>query len=83
MVRETLAQVFSCEFCEISKNTFSSEHLLRLLLLILSSTENTTVKIGDSLIKTSNTKKFLGTHFDNSLSLGLHLSEQAKRSVGK
>ena len=25
--KETLAQVFSCEFCEISKNTFSTEHL--------------------------------------------------------
>ena len=25
--KETLAQVFSCEFCEISKNTFSAEHL--------------------------------------------------------
>ena len=25
--KETLAQVFSCEFCEISKNTFSVEHL--------------------------------------------------------
>ena len=25
--REALAQVFSCEFCEISKNTFSTEHL--------------------------------------------------------
>ena len=24
---ETLAQVFSCEFCEISKNTFFTEHL--------------------------------------------------------
>ena len=24
--RETLAQVFSCEFCKISKNTFSAEH---------------------------------------------------------
>ena len=23
----SLAQVFSCEFCEISKNTFSTEHL--------------------------------------------------------
>ena len=29
--KETLAQVFSCEFCEISKNTFFTEHL-RLLL---------------------------------------------------
>ena len=30
--RETLAQVFSCEFCEIFKNTFLTEHLGRLLL---------------------------------------------------
>ena len=26
-VAETLAQVFSCEFCQISKNTFFTEHL--------------------------------------------------------
>ena len=25
--KETLAQVFSCEFCEISKKTFFTEHL--------------------------------------------------------
>ena len=25
--KETLTQVFSCEFCEISKNTFSTQHL--------------------------------------------------------
>ena len=25
--KESLAQVFSCEFCEISKNTFFTEHL--------------------------------------------------------
>ena len=25
--KETLAQVFSCEFCEISKSTFFTEHL--------------------------------------------------------
>ena len=25
--KETLAQVFSCEFCEISETTFSTEHL--------------------------------------------------------
>ena len=25
--KKTLAQVFSCEFCEISKNTFVTEHL--------------------------------------------------------
>ena len=27
MKKETLAQVFSCEFCEISKNTLFTEHL--------------------------------------------------------
>ena len=25
--KETLTQVFSCEFCDISKNAFSTEHL--------------------------------------------------------
>ena len=25
--KETLAQVFSCEFCEISKNSFFTEHI--------------------------------------------------------
>ena len=25
--KETIAQVFSCEFCEISKNIFFTEHL--------------------------------------------------------
>ena len=30
--KETLPQVFSCEFCEISKNTFSTEHLQTTLL---------------------------------------------------
>ena len=30
--KETLAQVFSCEFCEISKNTLFTEHLWWLLL---------------------------------------------------
>ena len=27
IIKETLAQVFSCEFCEISKNAFFTEHL--------------------------------------------------------
>ena len=42
--KETLAQVFSCEFCEISKNTSFTEHLRgtasELLLLFLSELEN-------------------------------------------
>ena len=28
MKKETLARVFSCEFCEISKSTFFTEHIL-------------------------------------------------------
>ena len=32
--KESLAQVFFCEFCEISKNTFLTEHLWWLLLYI-------------------------------------------------
>ena len=27
IIKDTLAQVFSCEFCEIFKNTFFTEHL--------------------------------------------------------
>ena len=27
MKKETLIQVFSCEFCEVSKNNFFTEHL--------------------------------------------------------
>ena len=32
LIKETLAQVFSCEFCEISNNTFFTEYSGRLLL---------------------------------------------------
>ena len=39
MKKETLLQVFSCEFCEISKNTFFTENL-RWLLLSLDSFSN-------------------------------------------
>ena len=33
--KETLAQLFSCKFCEIFKNTFSTEHLRWLLLQVV------------------------------------------------
>ena len=33
--KETLAQVFSCEFCKIVKNTFLAEHLRWLLLITI------------------------------------------------
>ena len=32
LLKKLHAQVLSCEFCEISKNTFFTEHLWRLLL---------------------------------------------------
>ena len=35
--KETLAQMFSCKFCEISKNTFFEQHLWRLLFFCESS----------------------------------------------
>ena len=42
---KTLAQVFSCEFCEIFKNTFFTEDLRRLLLFFKTKiTENANVK---------------------------------------
>ena len=34
LLRKRLAQVVSCEFCGISKNTFSTEHLWWLLLIL-------------------------------------------------
>ena len=33
--KETLAQVLSCEFCEISQNIFFTEHLQWLLLAMV------------------------------------------------
>ena len=36
--KETLAQMFSCEFCGISKNTFFSEHLWETASLYLTKT---------------------------------------------
>ena len=38
--KETLAQVFSCEFCKISKNTFLAEHLWATASSNLSLTKN-------------------------------------------
>ena len=41
-LKKTLAQVFSCEFCEISKNTFFIEHLWWLFLyFIIQNLKNT------------------------------------------
>ena len=37
MKKETLAQAFSCEFCEISKNTFFTEHVRWLILTLVDS----------------------------------------------
>ena len=37
MKKESLAQLFSWEFCEISKNTFFTEHLQTTLLFVFMS----------------------------------------------
>ena len=53
--KESLAQVFSCEFCEISKNTFFTEH--RWLLLFLSQIEITCKLLTEiTVLKTINNK---------------------------
>ena len=36
--KETLAQVFSCEFCKISKNTLFTEHLWVTASVLVSAT---------------------------------------------
>ena len=40
MKKETPAQVFSCDFCKISKNTFFKEHLQTIASAYIMSTEN-------------------------------------------
>ena len=51
--KKNLAQVFSCEFCEISKNTFFTEHL-RWLLLHKSNTNPQYYQLTISLIHRTN-----------------------------
>ena len=61
--KETLAQVFSCEFCEISTNTFFTEHLWTTAFLI----QPVTLFLLEMLIN----KKT--RHFDSSLNHQEHL----------
>ena len=53
---ESLAQVFSCEFCKISKNTFVAEHLQGLLLEALTSVYG--ISRPDEFCKKAVVKKF-------------------------
>ena len=45
--KKTLAQMFSCEFCEISKNTFFTEHLQA------TASANMLLKLANSYVSTS------------------------------
>ena len=54
--KETLAQVFSCEFCEISKNIFYKEHL-RITASITNSVSTRETKDQDEYYKTSACEK--------------------------
>ena len=50
-VAETLAVVFSCEFCEISKNTFFTEHLWTTASIIIwISTDIRIVKVNTKFV---------------------------------
>ena len=63
--KETLAQVFSCEFCDISKNTFFTEHLRTTASDCRSSHSQMSFKIG--VLK--NFASFTGKHMRLSLFL--------------
>ena len=54
-VAETLAQVFSCEFCEISKNTFFKEHIRKTASVPL----KTTNEFGESDSQERDSRIFL------------------------
>ena len=41
--KETLAQVFSCEFCEISRNTFITERLWTIASSMFTEKDSTTI----------------------------------------
>ena len=63
--KETLAQVFSCEFCEISKNNFFIEHSWWLLLTLNLSLQ----------VKPINLKYYLAISTANSMYIKVILSK--------
>ena len=57
--KETLAQVFSCEFCEISKNTFFHETpLMAVSLFVTVSFEDTASRAFNVFFKCAHVKSF-------------------------
>ena len=78
--KESLAQVFSCEFCEISKNTIFTEQLRRLLLLVVTHLNINSLRFKfDSLVQkiTGNVGIFMisETKLENSFPEGQFLIE--------
>ena len=63
--KENLAQVFSCEFCEISKNTFFTEHLLVTAFDIVRGVFRTLVNTYDTIhcVKSFHIRSFSGQYF--------------------
>ena len=55
--KETLAQVFSCEFCQISERTFFTEQLWWLLLCLKKCLLNALLLAVDLLVKRKTTSK--------------------------
>ena len=49
LLKKRLAQVFSCEFCEFSKNTFFTEHLWWLLLSLCYSHDHSHASFSENI----------------------------------
>ena len=60
--KETLAQVFSCEFCEISKNTFFTGHLRTTAFEHFQNVFSSIVKTGDNNPSLASFGKLLCIH---------------------
>ena len=71
---ETLGQVLSCEFWEISRTLFPTEHLQWLLLTVW------TLKNYQSYVTLKNECKQLGYYFPNEIKISIHSNEKIKKA---
>ena len=80
---QTLAQVFFCEFCEISKNTFFCIAHLWWLLLLLSGNSRATAKIDNSYIESEDPQVLLGVTIDSNLTFQNHINSICRKASQK
>ena len=74
--KETLAQVFSCEFCGVSKHTFFQ--FLRTPLVAASA-----LTIDNQTIKSVSSVELLGIHLDDKLYFNLHISNICRSAANQ